>query len=150
MKRDITLMDCARLFAQMQQLCEQSRQVCEETALLCLQSRQQHVKSPWPHPVSLVAPLDDAYLLPGQSMARLNNDVLESHEQSSIHNPATTRDEGRISEEGAVTDQEILELMIAVLGRLPLAQQIQIVKTLCLRTVATTKAHLHTTTAMSA
>jgi hypothetical protein len=38
----------------------------------------------------------------------------------------------------------------AVLDRLPLAQQIQIVKTLCWRTVATTKAHLHTTTAMSA
>jgi len=144
MRDESSSLDCPDVLVQLHEVREQSRQLCEESRLLCTESQHQRHRSPWPHPVSSVEPLDSIAPLADQPAEQPANDARVSQQDHPNEAPAQTETLQSRGKEHAFTEQQILDLMALVLDHLPLEQQLQIIKALCTRTMAVTRARLDT------
>lgn len=142
MQDEITLLDCSDFLVQFQEVRRRSHQLCEESRRLCTESQQQRLRNPWPHPISSGEPLESVTPYAEQPAEDHADDTPESQQNHPVDAAAHAEALQLRAKEPTLTEQQILDLMAVVLDHLPLEQQLHIIKTLCARIMAVTRARL--------
>ena len=142
MEQESTVLLCADLLMQFQEVRNASRQLRAESRSLLMEARQQGVRSPWPHLSMSVEPADCVAPLPDQPGPHRTSDQPSMYQH---HPTLAAADADAIQYQGdedLLTDQHMIDLMAKMLDRLPLEQQIHIAKVLCRRTMAAVRTRL--------